>query len=46
MALQKIAQWQRFQNQLQAPKSIALGFAPCLLESMREVAVMEIMPNK
>jgi len=30
----------------QAPKSIALGFAPCLLESMREVAVMEIMPNK
>jgi len=30
----------------QAPKSIALGFAPCLLESTRTVAVMEIMPNK
>jgi len=30
----------------QAPKSIALGFAPCLLESTQEVAMMEIMPNK
>ena len=30
----------------QAPKSIALGFAPCLLEGTREVAVMKMMPNK
>ena len=31
---------------VQAPKSIALSFAPCLLEGMREVAVMKMMPNK
>ena len=30
----------------QAPKSIALGLAPCLLEGTREVAMMKMMPNK